>query len=45
MTPRGSISSVMSTGLQSFIYNSDFDDEDEKDDEDVSKRYRIILFI
>ncbi|XP_061382310.1 multidrug resistance protein homolog 49-like [Danaus plexippus] len=37
MTPRGSISSVMSTGLQSFIYNSDFDDEDEKDDEDEVK--------
>ncbi|XP_034839685.1 multidrug resistance protein homolog 49-like isoform X2 [Maniola hyperantus] len=35
MTPRGSITSVMSAGLQNFVYNADYDSEEEKDDEDV----------
>ncbi|KAL0852199.1 hypothetical protein ABMA28_000423 [Loxostege sticticalis] len=36
MTPRGSISSVMSTGLQNFVYNADIESDDEKDsDEEV----------
>lgn len=35
MTPRGSISSVMSTGLQNFVYNADVDSEEEKEDEEV----------
>ncbi|CAG4929498.1 unnamed protein product [Parnassius apollo] len=34
MTPRGSISSVMSTGLQNFIYNVDYESEEEKEDDD-----------
>ncbi|XP_013189257.1 multidrug resistance protein homolog 49 [Amyelois transitella] len=37
MTPRGSISSVMSTGLSNFIYNTDFEDEEEKDEEEDVK--------
>ncbi|GBP95551.1 Multidrug resistance protein 1, partial [Eumeta japonica] len=37
MTPRGSISSVMSTGLQNFAYNieSDSEDSDKEDDERI----------
>ncbi|KAJ2954416.1 hypothetical protein O0L34_g2683 [Tuta absoluta] len=37
MTPRGSIVSVMSAGLQNFVYNADFesDEEKEEDDEEV----------
>ncbi|CAH0716416.1 unnamed protein product, partial [Brenthis ino] len=34
MTPRGSISSVMSTGLQNFMYNADYDSDEEKDDDE-----------
>ncbi|XP_059046316.1 multidrug resistance protein homolog 49-like [Achroia grisella] len=37
MTPRGSISSVMSTGLQNFVYNADFEEEPEKDEDDEVK--------
>ncbi|XP_053623630.1 multidrug resistance protein homolog 49-like [Plodia interpunctella] len=37
MTPRGSISSVMSTGLSNFVYNADFDEEEEKDEEEDVK--------
>ncbi|KAG6458009.1 hypothetical protein O3G_MSEX010602 [Manduca sexta] len=33
MTPRGSISSVMSTGLQNFVFNSDYESEEEADEE------------
>ncbi|CAG4942049.1 unnamed protein product [Colias eurytheme] len=38
MTPRGSISSVVSTGLQNFVYNSEYQAEEEKyedDDEEI----------
>ncbi|XP_037299939.1 multidrug resistance protein homolog 49-like isoform X2 [Manduca sexta] len=35
MTPRGSISSVMSTGLQNFVFNSDYESEEEADEEEV----------
>ncbi|XP_063394078.1 multidrug resistance protein homolog 49-like isoform X1 [Cydia fagiglandana] len=34
MTPRGSISSVMSTGLQNFVYNSDIVESDEENEDD-----------
>ncbi|CAH2103160.1 unnamed protein product [Euphydryas editha] len=37
MTPRGSISSVMSTGLQSYVYNAEYDSEEEKDDDEEVK--------
>ncbi|XP_047524484.1 multidrug resistance protein homolog 49-like [Pieris napi] len=38
MTPRGSISSVISTGLQNFIYNNDYESEEEdKGDEEEIK--------
>lgn len=35
MTPRASISSVISAGLQNFVYNADIDSEEEKEDEEV----------
>ncbi|XP_041987757.1 multidrug resistance protein homolog 49-like [Aricia agestis] len=37
LTPRGSISSVMSTGIQNFVYNNEFDceEEDKGDEEEV----------
>ncbi|CAK1554106.1 unnamed protein product [Leptosia nina] len=38
MTPRGSISSVISTGIQNFVYNNDFESEEEDkidEDEDI----------
>ncbi|XP_072931072.1 multidrug resistance protein homolog 49-like [Epargyreus clarus] len=34
MTPRGSISSVMSTGLQNFVSSADFESEGDDDDDD-----------
>ncbi|XP_013162197.1 PREDICTED: multidrug resistance protein homolog 49-like [Papilio xuthus] len=34
MTPRGSISSVISTGLQNMVFNSEFESEDEADNDD-----------
>ncbi|CAK1588202.1 unnamed protein product [Parnassius mnemosyne] len=34
MTPRGSISSMMSSGLQNFMYNLDYESEEEKEDDD-----------
>ncbi|KAI5641363.1 ABC transporter transmembrane region domain-containing protein [Phthorimaea operculella] len=34
MTPRGSIVSVMSTGLQNFVYNADFESDEEVEEED-----------
>ncbi|KAM3968871.1 LOW QUALITY PROTEIN: multidrug resistance protein homolog 49-like [Aphomia sociella] len=37
MTPRGSISSVISTGLQNFVYNADFEEEEEMDKEEEVK--------
>ncbi|XP_045458095.1 multidrug resistance protein homolog 49-like [Melitaea cinxia] len=37
MTPRGSITSVMSTGLQSYVYNAEYDSEEEKDDDEEVK--------
>ncbi|XP_047544251.1 multidrug resistance protein homolog 49-like [Vanessa atalanta] len=37
MTPRGSITSVMSTGLQSFVYNAEYDSGDEKEDDEEVK--------
>ncbi|KAJ8737704.1 hypothetical protein PYW08_000299 [Mythimna loreyi] len=37
MTPRGSICSVVSTGLQNFVYNADYESDEEKDDEDEVK--------
>lgn len=43
MTPRGSISSVMSTGLQNFVYNADVDSEEEKEDQEVLKHFRCTL--
>lgn len=35
MTPRGSISSVMSTGLANFVYNVENDGSDEEKEDDV----------
>ncbi|XP_063837633.1 multidrug resistance protein homolog 49-like [Ostrinia nubilalis] len=37
MTPRGSISSVMSTGLQNFVYNADLESDDDSEKEEESK--------
>nr|QCO93568.1 ATP-binding cassette subfamily B member 2 [Chilo suppressalis] len=37
MTPRGSISSVMSTGLQNFVYNADIESENENEDDEEVK--------
>ncbi|KAJ2954418.1 hypothetical protein O0L34_g2685 [Tuta absoluta] len=37
MTPRGSIVSVISTGLQNFAYNADFDFEEEKEEDEEVK--------
>ncbi|XP_039763141.1 multidrug resistance protein homolog 49-like [Pararge aegeria] len=34
MTPRGSITSVMSAGIQNFVYNADYDSDEEKQDND-----------
>ncbi|KAJ0183787.1 hypothetical protein K1T71_000210 [Dendrolimus kikuchii] len=34
MTPRGSISSVMSTGFQNFVFNTDLESEHEDDDDE-----------
>lgn len=42
MTPRGSISSVMSTGLQNFVYNADVDSEEEKEDEEVVEQNNFV---
>lgn len=42
MTPRGSISSVMSTGLQNFMYNADYDSDEEKEDDEVRNLYILI---
>lgn len=36
MTPRGSISSVMSTGLQNFVYNAEVESDEENDDSEAS---------
>lgn len=37
MTPRGSISSVMSAGLQNFVYNVDVESENENEDDEEVK--------
>lgn len=34
MTPRGSIASVMSAGLQNFVYNAEYESDEEKDEDD-----------
>lgn len=36
MTPRGSISSVVSAGLANYVYNADVESEEENDDDEVS---------
>lgn len=42
MTPRGSISSVMSTGMQNFVYNADIDSEEEKEDDEVVQQNNFV---
>ncbi|CAB3225437.1 unnamed protein product [Arctia plantaginis] len=34
MTPRGSIASVMSAGLQHFVYNAEYESDEEKEEDD-----------
>lgn len=35
LTPRGSISSMVSIGLQNFVFNSDLESEEDEDEEEV----------
>ncbi|XP_075990573.1 multidrug resistance protein homolog 49-like [Anticarsia gemmatalis] len=37
LTPRGSVCSVMSAGLQNFVYNADFDSDEEPDEDEEVK--------
>lgn len=44
LTPRGSISSMVSIGLQNFVFNSDLESEEDEDEEEV-RSLEIYIYV